>query len=75
VRGACRGIACVEGFFDPLVSLTYPVPKIALLPILMSWLGLGDASRSRSLRWRVLPDLHQYLLWRQDGESPAPMGR
>ena len=52
--GACLGIAlgllagisrAVEGFFDPLVSLTYPVPKIALLPILMSWLGLGDASK------------------------------
>ena len=35
----------IEGFFDPLVSLAYPVPKIAVLPILMVWLGLGDASK------------------------------
>lgn len=35
----------VAGFFDPLVSLAYPVPKIAVLPILMSWLGIGDASK------------------------------
>jgi len=44
--GLLAGVSrAVEGFFDPLVSLTYPVPKIALLPILMSWLGLGDASK------------------------------
>ena len=35
----------VAGFFDPLVSLAYPVPKIAVLPILMTWLGIGDASK------------------------------
>ncbi len=35
----------VEGFFDPLVSLTYPVPKIAILPVLMVWFGIGDSSK------------------------------
>jgi len=35
----------VELYFDPLISLTYPVPKIAILPILIAWLGLGDASK------------------------------
>ncbi len=30
---------------DPLVSVTYPAPKIAILPILMVWFGLGDASK------------------------------
>ena len=35
----------IEGFFDPLVSLTYPVPKIAILPVLMLWLGIGDNSK------------------------------
>jgi ABC-type nitrate/sulfonate/bicarbonate transport system permease component len=35
----------VELYFDSLVSLTYPVPKIAILPLLMAWLGIGDASK------------------------------
>jgi ABC-type nitrate/sulfonate/bicarbonate transport system permease component len=35
----------VELYFDPLISLTYPVPKIAILPLLMAWLGIGDASK------------------------------
>jgi ABC-type nitrate/sulfonate/bicarbonate transport system permease component len=35
----------VRSLFDPLVSLSYPIPKIAVLPILMVWLGLGDASK------------------------------
>ncbi len=44
--GLLAGVSrAVAGFFDPLISLTYPVPKIAVLPILMSWLGLGDASK------------------------------
>lgn len=34
-----------ESFWDPLVSLTYPVPKIALLPVLLVWFGLGDTSK------------------------------
>jgi len=35
----------VERYFDSLISLTYPVPKIAILPLLMAWLGIGDASK------------------------------
>src|SRR5690606_7103225 len=34
-----------EAFFDPLVSILYPVPKIALLPVIITWLGFGDASK------------------------------
>lgn len=30
---------------DPLISLTYPVPKSALIPLLMVWLGTGHVSR------------------------------
>ena len=29
----------------PLVYLTYPIPKIVLLPIVLLFLGLGDASK------------------------------
>jgi ABC-type nitrate/sulfonate/bicarbonate transport system permease component len=34
-----------ESFFDPLVSVLYPVPKIALLPVIITWLGFGDSSK------------------------------
>lgn len=30
---------------DPLVSLTYPVPKSAMIPLVMVWLGTGHLSR------------------------------
>jgi ABC-type nitrate/sulfonate/bicarbonate transport system permease component len=44
--GLFAGIARpVERFYDPIVSLTYPVPKIVVLPILIAWLGAGDASK------------------------------
>ncbi len=35
----------VERFYDPIISLTYPVPKIVVLPILIAWLGSGSASK------------------------------
>lgn len=40
--GAARPVA---GFFEPLVSLTYPVPKVAFLPVLMVWFGISDTSK------------------------------
>ena len=35
----------VADFFDPLVSLTYPVPKVALLPVLIVWFGISETSK------------------------------
>lgn len=32
-------------FFDPIIYLTYPIPKLALLPILMVLFGLGEVSK------------------------------
>jgi ABC-type nitrate/sulfonate/bicarbonate transport system permease component len=32
-------------FFDPLVSVGFPMPKIAFLPIIILWLGLYDVSK------------------------------
>lgn len=32
-------------FLDPLLTLTYPVPKAAMIPILMLWMGAGDLSK------------------------------
>jgi ABC-type nitrate/sulfonate/bicarbonate transport system permease component len=44
--GLLAGIARpIERFYDPIVSLTYPVPKIVVLPILIAWLGAGDGSK------------------------------
>lgn len=35
----------VRWFFDPLISIGFPMPKIALLPIFVLWLGLGDDTK------------------------------
>ncbi|MGH7047197.1 MAG: ABC transporter permease [Stellaceae bacterium] len=32
-------------FFDPIVSVGFPMPKIAFLPIFMLWFGLYDTSK------------------------------
>jgi ABC-type nitrate/sulfonate/bicarbonate transport system permease component len=34
-----------EALVDPLIAATYPIPKIALLPLLVLWLGIGEASK------------------------------
>ena len=31
--------------FSPAIFLTYPVPKIVMLPIFMLWFGIGDTSK------------------------------
>src|SRR5215468_3531896 len=36
----------VAAFFNPLLMSIYPVPKAALMPIIMLWLGVGDASKT-----------------------------
>nr|WP_283949702.1 ABC transporter permease [Limobrevibacterium gyesilva] len=41
----CGRSAAVRGFVSPLLALFYPVPKAALIPILMLWLGAGDLSK------------------------------
>jgi ABC-type nitrate/sulfonate/bicarbonate transport system permease component len=32
-------------FFDPIISIGFPMPKIAFLPIFMLWFGLYDTSK------------------------------
>jgi NitT/TauT family transport system permease protein len=36
----------VASFFNPLLMIVYPVPKAALMPIIMLWLGVGDLSKT-----------------------------
>jgi NitT/TauT family transport system permease protein len=52
--GAGMGIftGVVVGYFQladdavrPLVAATYPIPKIAILPLLILWLGIGEGSK------------------------------
>ena len=42
---AMARIAPVRWFFDPLISLGLPVPKIALWPIFVLWFGFFDTSK------------------------------
>jgi NitT/TauT family transport system permease protein len=34
-----------EAIGTPLIAATFPIPKIALLPLLVLWLGIGEASK------------------------------
>jgi NitT/TauT family transport system permease protein len=43
LMGRSRAIA---SFFNPLLMVIYPVPKAALMPIIMLWLGVGDLSKT-----------------------------
>src|SRR5882724_3741700 len=44
--GPAAGIArSFDEMVSPLVFLTYPVPKIVMLPVFMLWFGIGDLSK------------------------------
>jgi ABC-type nitrate/sulfonate/bicarbonate transport system permease component len=50
LSGAALGLAAgtarwFDRLFSPAVFLTYPVPKIVMLPIFMLWFGIGDLSK------------------------------
>ena len=50
IAGVALGLAmsrCVatRWFFDPIISVGFPMPKIAFLPVVMLWLGLYDLSK------------------------------
>jgi len=46
VLGLLAGVArSFDQLLSPVVFLTYPVPKIVFLPIVMLWLGIGDFSK------------------------------
>ena len=42
MMGRSRAIA---SFVNPLLMVIYPVPKAALMPIIMLWLGVGDIAK------------------------------
>jgi ABC-type nitrate/sulfonate/bicarbonate transport system permease component len=44
--GLAAGVSrTFDGTFSPVVFLSYPVPKIVLLPLFMLWFGIGDISK------------------------------
>jgi NitT/TauT family transport system permease protein len=50
MAGALLGLAAgtarwLDRMLSPAVFLTYPVPKIVMLPIFMIWFGIGDLSK------------------------------
>ncbi len=50
VAGIVLGMAmsrnvAVRWLFDPIVSVGFPMPKIAFLPVVMLWLGVYDTSK------------------------------
>jgi ABC-type nitrate/sulfonate/bicarbonate transport system permease component len=79
VGGVTLGIlisrnASVRWFFDPLVSIGLPMPKIALLPVFMLWFGLFDLSKilmvafSASFQiviatWAAAQSIEKELIW------------
>ena len=67
-------MAGVRWFFDPLISIGLPMPKIALLPIFMLWFGLFDMSKilmvafSASFQviittWAATQSVDKELIW------------
>jgi len=80
-----RSRAAYEVFY-PLVSLSYPMPKAALMPILMLWFGLGSFSKILVIAMGVsLPVLyHSYqgacriekkLVWTAQAMGMGPVAR
>lgn len=42
---AMSRIALMRWFFDPIVSVGFPMPKVAFLPVIILWFGVYDASK------------------------------
>lgn len=46
VIGLAAGLSrWVRGFFEPIVAIIYPIPKVAFLPLIVIWFGLGHSSK------------------------------
>ena len=46
IVGVLAGVSRpAEALADPLIAAVYPIPKIALLPLLILWLGIGEAPK------------------------------
>lgn len=71
---AMARIGAVRWFFDPLISIGFPTPKIALWPIFVLWFGFHDQSKTLltafacvfpvvSATYLATRGVDKYLLW------------
>jgi ABC-type nitrate/sulfonate/bicarbonate transport system permease component len=44
----------IDGFFGPLVKATYSLPKTALIPLLLLWLGIGSPTNIVAVMFSTL---------------------
>lgn len=58
-----------DSLFSPIVYILYPIPKVALLPIFMLLLGLGDSSKIVLVTSIII---FQVLLAARDGAKEIP---
>ncbi|OGA13107.1 MAG: hypothetical protein A3H32_19070 [Betaproteobacteria bacterium RIFCSPLOWO2_02_FULL_63_19] len=46
--------ALARWFFDPIISIGFPMPKVAFLPVIILWLGVFDVSKIAMVTIEVL---------------------
>jgi len=67
-------VPLVRWFFDPLVSVGLPMPKVAFLPIFMLWFGVFDTSKVLMVAfssifpviveaWAGTANIDKYMTW------------
>lgn len=68
--GLCMGyFYLADKIFSPIIYFTYPVPKIALLPIVMLLFGLGESSKILMI---VLIVIFQIIVSSRDAVKAIP---
>lgn len=60
----------VRWFFDPVVSVAFPMPKIAFLPVFMLWLGLYDESKITMVVFNAIFPVITATIAAADGVDP-----
>jgi ABC-type nitrate/sulfonate/bicarbonate transport system permease component len=59
----------IDGFFGPLVKATYSLPKTALIPLLILWLGIGSATNIVAV---MLSTLLPFVVYTYHGIAGVP---
>jgi NitT/TauT family transport system permease protein len=59
----------VDGFFDPIVKITYTLPKTALVPLLILWCGIGSTTNVVAV---VLSSMLPLVVYTYHGVRGAP---
>jgi len=67
--------AAAEAVGTPLLAATFPIPKIALLPLLILWLGLGEPSKVAVIALGVFFPMAINTFIRSSCARPSPSAR